>query len=184
MKLTETDRKYLLQVAREAIEAELTGVEFNTAPSSQLGGVIVQAARGAFVTLHTISGELRGCIGVFTSDAPLFEVVGDMAVSAATDDPRFTPLTLEELQNIRIEISALTPLKAITDTGEIEIGHHGIYIISGNSRGVLLPQVATEHGFDVETFLEETCLKAGLDKDAWKEEDTKIFIFSADVFSE
>ncbi|MCK4846508.1 MAG: AmmeMemoRadiSam system protein A [Deltaproteobacteria bacterium] len=183
MKLTETDKKELLKIAREAIEADLKGVEFNTAPS-QLGGVITQEARGAFVTLHTMSGELRGCIGVFTSEAPLFKVVRDMAVSAATDDPRFSPVTIKELEDVRIEISALTPLKEITGTGEIEIGRHGIYIIRGNNRGVLLPQVATEHGFDLTTFLEETCLKAGLHKDAWKEEAAKIFIFSAEVFSE
>ena len=181
MALTEAEKRYLLKLARTSIEAELSGIDLKARPPAE---GILQEARGAFVTLHTISGELRGCIGQFTSKEPLFDVVRDMAVSAATRDPRFRPLSKEELKDITIEISALTPLEEITDVSAIEIGRHGIYIIKGNDRGVLLPQVATEHGFDVTTFLEETCFKAGLDPNAWKEKDTQIFIFEAEIFSE
>lgn len=181
MALTETDKTYLLRLARESIEAALTGEELKAEPVSSEE---LRAARGAFVTLHTTSGALRGCIGQFTSDEPLFDVVTEMAASAATRDPRFPPLTVEELGDVTIEISALTPLEEIADTAAIEIGRHGIYIIKGQNRGVLLPQVATEHDFDVNTFLEETSMKAGLDRDAWKEENTRIFIFSAEIFSE
>ena len=119
MALTETDKEYLLEVARRAIESALKGVDFKAEPPRS--GGVTQEARGAFVTLHTQAGALRGCIGQFTSDAPLIDVITDMAVSAATRDPRFTPLTIEELDDIMIEISALTPLKEITDLSVIEI---------------------------------------------------------------
>jgi AmmeMemoRadiSam system protein A len=105
-----------------------------------------------------------------------------MAEAAAFDDPRFPPVTKEELKDLSIEISVLTPFKQITDVSEIEVGKHGIYMERGFYSGLLLPQVATEYGWDRETFLEQTCRKAGLPPDAWKEKNTKIYIFSADIF--
>jgi len=105
-------------------------------------------------------------------------------LSASLNDPRFPPLTEEELRDIDIEISVLSPLKEIQDVSEIEVGRHGIYITRGYQSGVLLPQVATEYGWDRETFLQHTCQKAGLPPDAWKQEGTKIEIFDAQVFGE
>jgi AmmeMemoRadiSam system protein A len=105
-----------------------------------------------------------------------------MAEAAAFRDPRFTPVTEKELSDLDIEISVLTPLKKITDVREIEIGKHGIYIKKGWLSGLLLPQVATEYGWDGETFLENTCMKAGLPTTAWQDKDTEIYIFSADIF--
>jgi len=105
-----------------------------------------------------------------------------MAEEAAFNDPRFTPVSKGELKDLDIEISALTPLRQIENVEEIEVGRHGLYIEKGFFSGLLLPQVATEYGWDRETFLEHTCLKAGLPRDAWKAEDTVISIFSADIF--
>jgi len=107
-----------------------------------------------------------------------------MAQAAAFNDPRFPPVREDELKSLDIEISALTPLKQIHDVGEIEVGRHGIYIVKGLRSGLLLPQVASEYKWDRTTFLEETCRKAGLRDDAWKDPDAQIFIFSAQVFSE
>jgi AmmeMemoRadiSam system protein A len=105
-----------------------------------------------------------------------------MAEAAAFKDPRFTPVKEKELPELDIEISVLTPLKKITDVNEIQVGKHGIYIVKGMWAGLLLPQVATEYGWDRQTFLEHTCQKAGLPSNVWKEKDTEIYIFSADIF--
>jgi AmmeMemoRadiSam system protein A len=137
--------------------------------------------RGAFVTLHK-GGLLRGCIGNIRGRHPLYQTVAQMAEEAAFNDPRFPPLSKEELTDVDIEISALTPLRRIEDVEEITVGRDGIYIEKGFFSGLLLPQVATEHDWDRQTFLEQTCFKAGLHKDAWKEKDTKIYVFSADIF--
>lgn len=107
-----------------------------------------------------------------------------MAISSATRDPRFYPLGKEDLDNFSLEISVLSPLKKIDDIEEIEVGRHGIYLEKGFYRGVLLPQVATEHGWDRTTFLKQTCIKAGLPTHAWQSEDAEIYIFSAQIFSE
>ncbi len=184
MKITNTlshaQRVFLLKLAREAIRAELEGrpLELPLVSDPQL-----LEKRGAFVTLHK-HGQLRGCIGNFFSEKPLYETVADMAVSAAFHDPRFEPLQPSEFNEIEIEISALTPLVPITDVEQIQVGVHGIYIVKGPYRGVLLPQVATEYGWDRYTFLDQTCLKAGLYPGCWKEPDTQIFIFSAEIFDE
>jgi len=138
--------------------------------------------RGAFVSIKK-DGDLRGCIGIFISDKPLYLTVVDMAISAATQDPRFMPLTAPELSQISIEISALTPLKKIEDVSEIEVGRHGLYIVKGYCRGVLLPQVATEYCWDRTQFLEHTCLKACLPTDGWKD-GAEICTFEAEVFGE
>ena len=137
--------------------------------------------RGAFVTLHK-NGELRGCIGYIVPYDSLDSTVKKMAVAAAFEDPRFPPLRKEEFEEIDIEISALTPLKKINNINEIEVGKHGILIRKGPYSGVLLPQVATEYNWDRITFLSQTCMKAGLHSNCWQDEDTEIYIFSAEVF--
>ncbi len=177
--LTGEEKKALLKLARRTIETYLREGRIPAyEPPSR--GLLTQ--RGAFVTLHKDS-RLRGCIGTFLSTRPLYQTVQEMAVAAATQDPRFPPLTLEELPEVEIEISVLSPLKRIEDVKEVEVGRHGLYIVKGLNRGVLLPQVATEQGWDRETFLAHTCLKAGLPPDAWKE-GADIYTFTADVFSE
>jgi AmmeMemoRadiSam system protein A len=133
------------------------------------------------VTLNK-HGQLRGCIGRLAPDRPIGEVVSEMALAAAFQDPRFRPLSAGELKDIEIEISVLTPFKRIAGIDEIQVGKHGIMMKNAGSSGLLLPQVATDHGWDRNTFLEQTCQKAGLPKDAWKDKKTEIYIFSADVF--
>ena len=139
--------------------------------------------RGAFVTLKK-QGRLRGCIGYIKAYKPPWETVQEMAVAAAFTDPRFPSLRAEEIQQLTFEISVLSPLKRIADVNDIEVGKHGLYIIRGYNSGLLLPQVATEYKWDRETFLEETCHKAGLPPDAWKDKETEIYIFSADYFGD
>jgi AmmeMemoRadiSam system protein A len=134
------------------------------------------------VTLK-IDGQLRGCIGHVIGLVPLWRAVRENAVAAAFDDPRFPPLTADELEKARIEISALTPLK-ITQAQSVTVGTHGVLIERGAARGLLLPQVAVEYGWDRRTFLEHTCRKAGLDPDAWRDPKTSISTFSAEVFGE
>jgi AmmeMemoRadiSam system protein A len=179
MPLTEAEKNFLLKTARETIESHIKGVD-DPEPDPPAGGLTEE--RGAFVTLQK-GGELRGCIGTFSSDKPLYKTVEEMAVSAATKDPRFAPVIPVEVDALEIEISALTPLREISDISEIEIGRHGIYIIEGMYSGVLLPQVATEHNFDRISFLEHTCLKAGLPKNCWKQ-GARILVFEAEVFRE
>ena len=137
--------------------------------------------RGAFVTLNK-EGSLRGCIGYIEPFKPLIEAVEGMAVSAAFHDPRFQPLEEDEFEESELEISVLTPLKRISNIKKIKVGVHGLYIKSAGSTGLLLPQVAVEYGWDSEEFLYHTCRKAGLSGDCWKDDDTEIYIFSADVF--
>jgi AmmeMemoRadiSam system protein A len=137
--------------------------------------------RGAFVTLQK-RGQLRGCIGYIEGHGPLHNTIKEMAEAAAFRDPRFSPVKEKELPELDIEISVLTPLKRIKDVNEIQVGTHGIYIKKGWSSGLLLPQVATEYGWDRQTFLEHTCQKAGLPPAGWKEKDAEIYIFSADIF--
>jgi MEMO1 family protein len=172
-------RAELLGIARRAIAETVRGSQRMEAKSANPA---LQTPQGAFVTI-TIGGELRGCIGTFREDTPLYRTVAQMAVAAAREDPRFPPLTAVELPKIRVEISALTPMKPVADVREIEVGRHGLYITRGFSSGVLLPQVATEYGWDRTTFLEQTCRKAGLPKNAWQE-GAKILSFEAEVFGE
>lgn len=173
------DRKILLQIARESIVEAVQGGSTGWTHTAS-GNLLLK--RGCFVTIK-MHGRLRGCIGIFASEKPLYSTVREMAVAAATRDPRFYPLRTEELGDIRVEISVLSPLKPITSIEEIQVGIHGLYIEKNLFRGVLLPQVATEQGWDRATFLEQTCLKAGLDVDAWKNE-ADIYIFSAQVFGD
>lgn len=179
MALSDEDKDLLLRIARETIESYIRDREVPTFDVSSPG---LLEKRGVFVSLHR-GGELRGCIGAFTSEKPLYLTVVDMAIASSTQDPRFPPVENDELLLIDIELSVLTPLKRINDISEIEVGRHGIYITKGLHRGVLLPQVAVEHGWDRETFLDHTCLKAGLPPGSWKG-DVEIYTFEAEVFGE
>ncbi len=178
--LSETDKIFLLRLARRVITAECAGeaVEIEESPSP-----VLREPRGGFVTLKK-NGQLRGCIGYIEAIKPIIETVMDMAKSAAFNDWRFPPVTADEVPHIDIEISVLSPITQIDDPAVIEVGTHGIIITRGSDRGLLLPQVATERGWDRETFLEQTCVKAGLPVDIWREPGTKIEVFSADIFSE
>ena len=172
------EKDFLHRLARGAIEHHLLGSPMPTRDGETRR---LSEKRGAFVTLKT-HGQLRGCIGHIQALKPLSQTIIDMAQAAAFQDPRFPPLSKQELKDLSIEISALTPLRQIQDTKEIQVGKHGLYIERGFNSGLLLPQVATEYGWNTQTFLEQTCQKAGLPKDAWKDSKTKIQIFSAEIF--
>ena len=176
--LTDEEKEILYKIARAAIESRCTGEKY---PEIKITSKTLKEKRGAFVTLHK-RGNLRGCIGYIRAQKPLHETIKEMALAAAFQDNRFKPVKKDELKDIDIEISVLTPLKKIDSIEEIEVGKHGIYIIKGFHSGILLPQVATEYGWDRNTFLEHTCTKAGLPTDAWKKKDTEIYIYSADIF--
>ena len=139
---------------------------------------------GIFITLHTTQGELRGCIGYLKGVKSLPDAIVEMTKAASTQDPRFDPVKEADLNDIVLEISLLSPLKKIDSPDAIEIGKHGLVISDGLNKGLLLPQVATENNWDKITFLEHTCEKARLPRDAWKSEKTEILIFSAEVFEE
>ncbi len=177
--LSDEEKRILLVTARERIKNDLgLGVPAYPVPTEKL-----QEICGAFVTLHS-SGALRGCIGNIVGRKPLIGTVLNMAHAAAFEDPRFPRLLPDEFGEIEIEISVLSPLRRINDISEIKIGTHGILMTQGYNSGVLLPQVATEQGWDLMTFVQHTCMKAGLMPDAWKKPSTEIEIFSAVVFSE
>ncbi|MBI2974022.1 MAG: AmmeMemoRadiSam system protein A [Deltaproteobacteria bacterium] len=180
MPLTKEEQSILLQLARNTINAFLAGKHLPPLPKA-IGALGERS--GAFVTLHK-RGMLRGCIGNMIGHGPLVHIVQEMAIAAATQDPRFSSVSPSEMGEIDIEISVLSPMKKIRDVSEIQVGVHGIMISKGFCHGVLLPQVATEQKWDRETFLIHTCYKAGLPPDAWKDPKTTIEIFSAQVFGE
>jgi AmmeMemoRadiSam system protein A len=177
--LTKKERKDLLKIARDTIVGYVTNLKAPAVVSTSPG---LNLHSGCFVTIKQ-KGELRGCIGNFVSDQPLYQLVQEMAVSAATRDPRFYPMKANDLADFNLDISVLSPLEKIAAVEQIKVGKHGIYIIKGSYRGVLLPQVATEYGWNREQFLQHTCIKAGLPQDAWQGE-CDIYIFSAQVFGE
>ena len=179
--LNNEQRKRLLGIARATLEAYLkTGKKPDIAETDPL----LLKTMGVFVTLHE-KGELRGCIGNLIGSGPLYLTVRDMAVEAATQDPRFNPVGFPELKDIEIEISVLSPMERIDDPGRIKLGTHGVLVRRGLRSGVFLPQVATETGWSKEEFMSQLCAqKAGLSPDAWKEKDTEIYIFTAEIFSE
>lgn len=180
MPISDEEKKLLLKIARETVVAAATG---KAAPEPAIPPYeALKENRGAFVTLHK-DGGLRGCIGVFTGDEPLYKIVKDLAGAAAIRDNRFSPVEEYELKDILIEISALTALRPIKDVSEIEVGRHGIYIVKGFQRGVLLPQVAALHQMTRDEFLDNTCLKAGLAQGCWKR-GAEIYVFEAEVFGE
>jgi AmmeMemoRadiSam system protein A len=176
--LDEQEKETLHHVARTVIESK---AKKKPVPEFRIDSSRLKENRGAFVSLHK-RGQLRGCIGYIEGRGPLHKTIEEMAEAAAFRDPRFSPVTERELADLDIEISVLAPLRRLMDVNEIEIGVHGIYIKKGWLSGLLLPQVATEYRWDRETFLENTCMKAGLPSHAWKDSDTEIYIFSADVF--
>lgn len=175
---TEEEKSKLKDIARASIKAAVTGRE-----PPEIKGVSgkLQELYGVFVTINK-HGNLRGCIGLIISDRPLYRGCQQMAKAAALEDPRFPPVTEKELPDLEIEISILTPPEKITDFDDIVIGRDGLIVSRGLTRGLLLPQVAAEYGWTVEEFLEETCRKAGLPRDAYKQKDTEIHKFSAEVF--
>jgi AmmeMemoRadiSam system protein A len=170
----------LLRIAREIIQQV---VQSKKPLTYERGNKLYRQKRGAFVSLH-IQSELRGCIGYVAPVKPLLETIIEMAEAAAFRDPRFNPVTRKEVEKLEIEISVLSPLTLISDTNDIIVGKHGLMIEKGYNSGLLLPQVATAYSWERETFLEHTCLKAGLAKSAWREKDTQIHIFTAQIFSE
>ena len=173
-------RKMLLAAARGTIKDVVDGGQPQARDAGD-EGLLMNC--GAFVTLHK-RGSLRGCIGNFAGEGPLVFTIQQMAIAAATQDPRFSPVSPEEMGDIDIEISVLSPLEEIEDPANVEVGKHGVYIISPRGRGVLLPQVATEQGWDRETFLDHTCLKAGLQPGCWRDPDVTILVFTAEIFGE
>jgi len=178
--LDKKEKIYLLKLARETIIHLLKYGEYpDTTPVSEK----VQQKFGVFVTLHK-DGQLRGCIGYVEGIKPLYEAVMEMAKSAAFRDPRFPAVSMDEVPDLEIEISVLSPLKKIKSIEEIKVGEHGLIIQRGFERGLLLPQVATQYGWNREQFLEQTCYKAGLPGDAWKDPETEIYIFTAEIFDE
>ncbi len=175
--LSDDEKRELLTIARDAIECALKGVPFFPQAPSTEG---LMQPNGAFVTMR-IEHELRGCIGYIESEKSLADVVAEVAVKAALDDPRFSPMTLSEFEYASVEVSILSPLRRIFDVEEIEIGKHGLVVALGMRRGLLLPQVAIEHHLDRKTFLEATMRKAGLPPGAWRLPETEIHVFEAEV---
>jgi AmmeMemoRadiSam system protein A len=180
MELTDQEKKTLLEIAKRAIIAKAGNKEF---PKLTMDMPILKEKRGVFVTLKK-RGHLRGCIGYIKAVKPLGDTVQEMAVAAAFHDPRFPSVKSEEIRDLNFEISVLSPLQKIKNADEIKVGTHGLYIVRGYNSGLLLPQVAIEYGWDQETFLRETCFKAGLPPKAWKDKETDIYIFSADYFND
>lgn len=177
--LSPEERQLLLRSASDSIKCRL---EKSPPPQLEAPSKTLKEKRGAFVTLHK-RGRLRGCIGYIQGIRPLYQAVIDMAEAAAFDDPRFPAVTKEEFPELDLEISVLSPLSQVEELSEIQIGRHGLYITLGAFSGLLLPQVATENGWDRETFLEQTCLKAGLPPEAYRDEEARLYLFSAEVFS-
>jgi AmmeMemoRadiSam system protein A len=178
--LEEQDRIEMLRLARSTLENYLSN---GTTPKYHTSRQALLVRTAAFVSLHR-GEELRGCIGQLMPDRELHRTVQHCAISAATEDVRFLPVTAGELPELKIEISVLTPFRRPGKMEEIEIGKHGLYVSRGSHHGLLLPQVATQYEWDRETFLAQTCRKAGLPADAWKDPVTMIQVFEAQVFSE
>ena len=179
--LSEEGRRDLLSLARLALEAHFRGE-----PPPRLASDRAETfgeARGLFVTLRK-NGELRGCIGTLAAHGDISRGIAEYALRAALEDPRFPPLSPEELPSCTIEISVLSPPEAIQGPEEIEIGQDGLILESRGRRGLLLPQVATEWDFDAERFLAEVSRKAGLPAEAWQDPNAKVWAFRAEVFSE
>jgi AmmeMemoRadiSam system protein A len=176
--LSADERDELLRIARQALECRARG---GAAAATPPRSPVLSAEGAAFVTLRA-GGELRGCIGYLERNRPLWRQVQEAAVAAASKDVRFDPLKPDELPELQIEITVLDPMRRIAGPHEIVIGRDGLVVRAGTVRGVLLPQVAAEHGWNAGTFLEQTCLKAGLESDAWKQ-GAELLAFSAEVIS-
>jgi len=180
--LSENEKRELLGFARGAIAEALSSSPGMPVDREGHAGRLDEPG-GAFVTIR-IGRQLRGCIGYIESDRSLREVVAEVAPKAALEDPRFPPLSLQELQEATLEISILSPLHRIAHPEEVIVGTHGVLIEGGLHRGLLLPQVATEYRWGRDEFLDNTARKAGLPRDAWKDPAARIFIFSAEIITE
>lgn len=180
--LNDAQRKTLLSAARQSIERVLAGQrpEVNDAEADD----VLRRPAGAFVTLRTHDGELRGCIGSIVAREPLLRAVITSAINAAFRDPRFHSVTAAEMPDLDLEISVMGPIERVQDVEDIVPGRDGLIISRGHNAGLLLPQVATEYGWDRDTFLAQTCVKAGLPPGAWRDAATRIEKFSAEVFGE
>ncbi len=180
--LNPTERAELLRLARQTVTATAKGEKLPPVDADKLPPAL-RADGACFVTLEK-HGDLRGCIGNMVADGPLHEAVVRNAISAARADPRFQPVRPDEVDELHIEISYLTPMKRIGNPNEIVVGRHGLLITLGNDRGVLLPQVAYERGWTRAEFLAQTCRKAGLPPDAWQRPEARLDVFEAEVFGE
>lgn len=181
--ITDEEKAILLHAAREAIqslydrEVKISEVDYNFYPD------LTKRNAGAFVTL-TKHGQLRGCVGYLSSVKPLFDTVIDAAKNSALNDPRFAPVTQQEIPQIDIEISVLSPPVPISKYDDIILGKHGLFLEQESYRAVLLPQVAIEHNYSTSQFLSSLCEKAGMERSAWMSQHLNIKVFTADVFSE
>lgn len=175
------DQKKLLKIARQSVESYITKC---AVPKFNKASPLLNKQLGAFVTLKK-HGALRGCIGVFEPDIPLYKTVSQMAIAAAFHDSRFLPVQEEELPELEYEISVLSPLKRVRDWRKIEIGRHGVEVRQGLHRGVFLPQVAAENNWGLNEFMNALCVhKAGLPQDCWKNSDIELYVFTAQVFGD
>jgi AmmeMemoRadiSam system protein A len=178
--LDASEKAELLKLARMTLQQHYAD---HTVPAVHTVHKNLTERRGAFVSLHR-GEELRGCIGQLYPDRALYKIVQHCVLSAALEDTRFLPVTREEVQDLSIEISVLSPFRCVRTVEEIEVGKHGLYVVQGRFRGLLLPQVATQFHWDRTKFLEQTCLKSGLTESAWRDPNTMIHTFEAEVFSE
>jgi hypothetical protein len=188
--LNKNQQKRLLEIARQSVE---TYIKEGKMEKFEESDALLNKPMGAFVTLKK-NGELRGCIGVFSAQGgpasgkepkPLYQNVSEMAIAAAINDSRFKPVTKEELNELEYEISVLSPLRKVDSYKDVEIGKHGVEIVKGSRKGVFLPQVATENNWNLDTFMSVLCTqKAGLPADCWKDPQTEIYVFTAQVFDE
>ena len=180
------EKRELVEIAWNSVRVAVAGKDLGPSGGKQKNFADespLSDPNGVFVTLYK-KHELRGCLGLIVSDEPLSTTVAQMAGRSATEDPRFPPVTDDELADIRIEISVLSPLREISSIEEIKVGTHGIFLTAGMHRGLLLPQVAVSNHWDRFRFLQETCTKAGVPRDQWKHAETRICIFSADIIEE
>jgi AmmeMemoRadiSam system protein A len=177
--ISERGRAVLLGIARRAIQCRLDGAAFDPAVRDPE----LRQHLGAFVTLKTADGGLRGCIGHLSPEVPLADTVARVAVAAATEDPRFGPVSRDELDGLRLEVSVLSAEEPIAPEAVV-VGRHGLRLRGHGRSGLLLPQVAPEHGLDREAFLAALCRKAGLPKDAWRDPACTLYGFTAEVFGE
>lgn len=181
--LDSIEKKSLCVIARDAVASCFPGKPASRNPAHALSAALALRGHGAFVTLHE-NGQLRGCIGRMGSDERLADLVAAMAKAAAFEDPRFPPVEATELDSIVIEITVLGPMEKLSDPTDLVIGRHGLYINHRSRSGVLLPQVATEQGWDKWEFLDRVCWKAGLPEGSWKEPGARVYVFEGLVFGE
>jgi AmmeMemoRadiSam system protein A len=174
-------REQLIEIVRHEVDSAANNSRIENYESDDPD---MNRKSGVFVTLYDSAKQLRGCIGYIESDKPLINTISRAARAAAMSDPRFSPVTPEEVDDLVVDISILSPMEVIKDIEKIEVGVHGLLISRGSYRGLLLPQVATKYKWDRERFLDEACIKAGLSENDWRKQSVEIKIFSAEVFGE